>query len=252
MDDVDQYFDAMLEPSQVAISRALREGVRHAMMTSFDVFDETAYKTGGTRPRMTLPTFALTLLSLSPTTTTSTTYTMTPARTAARTLRVSRAVPPAPRALHASARRRAVGDSPLSHNTAPKRSPWPIIIGLTAVTGGAYAYYASLESDRLSKEKRELESKTAHVGPMAEDVKLRVQEAASDARARSAAGARDVRDSAQAKLDAARDSANRTYEDAKSKVNGAVSSASSSSQSVADDAKAATSTLHLLSIISHY
>lgn len=167
---------------------------------------------------------------------------MTPARTAAaRTLRVSRVAPPAPRGLHASARRLAVEDSPLSHNTAPKRSPWPIIIGLTAVTGGAYAYYASTESDRLSKEKRALESKTAHVGPMAEDVKLRVQEAASDARSRSVSGARDVRDSAQAKLDSAKDSANRTYEDAKAKVNGAVSSASSSSQSVADDAKAATS-----------
>jgi hypothetical protein len=145
-------------------------------------------------------------------------------------------VPRAPaRALHATARRRAVEDSPLSHSTPPKKGsgPLPLIAGLTVLLGGGYYYYATTESSRIDESKRELERRAAKPAAIAEEAKLRTQEAARDARDRTVEGARDTRDAAEAKWAQTKGAAERTYEDGKARANSAVSAA----QAKADDAK---------------
>src|ERR1700761_1239049 len=120
--------------------------------------------------------------------------TRTSAYTAIRSFRTARAPV---RTLHASvARKRAVEDSPLSHNTPPKRGlgPWPMAAGLTALLGGIYWYYTTAESQRIDVNKRELERRAAEPGRIAEEAKIRAQEAARDARNKTQEGAYEVRD----------------------------------------------------------
>jgi len=162
-------------------------------------------------------------------------------RAASRRLPISLLPSPTSRALHATVRRRAVEDPPLSHSTPPKgRSPWPIVIGLTALLGGSYAYYSKAESNRIDERKGEFERRAATPGAIAEEAKERIKEAAADGRAQSAS----LRESAEAKIAAAKSAAANTYEDGKARVDSAavathkkVEEAKQATEKTANDAK---------------
>jgi hypothetical protein len=160
---------------------------------------------------------------------------MNASRSAVRAARVARIS--SPRTLHATARRRDVENSPLSHNTKKTSGsgPWPLIIGLGGLLGGAYWYFSAAESDRIDRQKHELERRAAEPGRIAEEAKIRAQETAKDARLRVEESAQDARQKAEAKWAQTKDAASGAVDDAKARAD----ALATSSREKYDEGKAA-------------